>query len=57
MPGQELKGTTGPRDGERAISGRTSALDGLSRAVVAAVAFGLLMALWVMLWIPLAPAP
>ncbi len=57
MVGTELKGTGGPRVGEMAITGRTSSLNGLRRAVVAAESFGLLMALWVMLWIPSAPAP
>lgn len=57
MPGKELKGTRGASAREMAITGRRSGLDGLRRAGVAAVAFGLLMALWVMLWIPSAPAP
>jgi hypothetical protein len=57
MVGQELKGTRGPNPRETAIPGPLSGLDGLRRAGVAVVAFGLLMALWVMLWIPTAPVP
>jgi hypothetical protein len=57
MVGKELKGTRGPSARETAIPGPRSGLDGLRRAGVAVVAFGLLMALWVMLWIPSAPAP
>ena len=57
MPGKELRETRGLGVREMAITGHTSGLEGLRRAVVAAVAFGLLMALWVMLWIPSAPSP
>jgi len=57
MSGKVLKETRGPSVRAVAITGRTSSLDGLRRAVVVVTAFGLLMALWVMLWIPLAPAP
>jgi len=48
----ELKGTRGPSVGKMNITARRSGLGGLPRAVLAAVAFGLLMALWVMLWVP-----
>ena len=57
MSGKVLKDTRGPGVREVAITGRASGLDELRRAVVFAVAFGLLMALWVMLWIPSAPVP
>jgi hypothetical protein len=56
MPGKELKGTRGPTARPMAIWSR-GGLDKLRRAGVAPVAFGLLMALWVILWIPSAPAP
>jgi len=51
------KETRDPSVREVASTGRTSGLDGLRRTVIVVMAFGLLMALWVMLWIPLAPAP
>jgi hypothetical protein len=57
MCGQELTGTGSPDGGQMVITDRHTGLDGLCRAVVAAVAFGLLMALWVVLWIPSAPVP
>lgn len=44
--------TRDPSVREVASTGRTSGLDGLRRAIIVVMAFGLLMALWVVLWIP-----
>jgi hypothetical protein len=55
--GKVPKETRGPNAGEMPSAGHASGLRELQRAVVAVVAFGLLMALWVMLWIPSGPVP
>jgi len=57
MVGQELTGTRGRSARDVAVTRRASALEELRRAVAVGMVFGLLMALWVMLWIPSAPAP
>jgi hypothetical protein len=57
MMGMELKGARAPSVGEMTNTEGRGGVDGLPRAIVAAVAFGLLMALWVILWIPSAPVP
>jgi hypothetical protein len=57
MRGKVLKETRSPSIREVAITGRVNGLNGLARAVAVVTAFGLLMALWVSLWIPSAPVP
>jgi hypothetical protein len=57
MVAQELTGTRGRSARDVAVTRRASALEELRRAVAVGMVFGLLMALWVMLWIPSAPAP
>jgi hypothetical protein len=57
VPGRGSERATGPGAWGLVETGSRTGLDGLLSAGAAAAAFGLLMALWVALWIPSAPVP
>jgi hypothetical protein len=50
VTGETIKRNTGARE-------TAAPQNGVARVVIAAMAFGLLTALWVVLWVPLAPIP
>lgn len=55
--GEELRRTSGTTTREVAIIRRTARRETLARAAVAVVAFGLVMALWAILWVTSGPVP
>jgi hypothetical protein len=57
MQGQELKRRGVSSGGDAATTKQTPRRQKLARAVVAAVVFGMLTALWTILWIRSAPVP
>lgn len=57
MLGEELMGARGDAAEGAARTRWTSRGDMLAKATVLLVAFGLLMALWTILWVPSAPVP